>query len=254
MSFSSLDRAPVCTALIGNTRGALAYLLLATSCSLLAALFFSPKASSAVPPADGCASCHQKETAAVFTLFARSTHGQAGKSCSSCHGGDLSATDRQTAHGAGFVGKPTVPEQLRMCGNCHRAQMVAFRGSRHAAGAQPGQRPDCVQCHGAHGVGVRPADFSLPYYCSGCHGLEYLPALPSQWRDMLAVSDEIRNSIREREDSGRHPSSELISRAKDIRRQIAGVVHATDLQAGIEKSADIVKQGEAVKKAVASSK
>jgi hypothetical protein len=70
---------------------------------------------------------------------------------------------------------------------------------------------------------------------------------------MLAVSDDIRNSIREREESGRHPSSETISRAKDIRKQIAELVHATDLQAGIEKSADIVKQGEAVKRAVATS-
>ena len=94
----------------------------------------------------------------------------------------------------------------------------------------------------------------MSYYCSGCHGLEYLPALPSQWRDMLAVSDEIRNSIREREEAGSHPSSDVITRAKDIRRQIAEVVHATDLQSGIERSADIVKQGEAVKKAVASSK
>src|ERR1700752_48138 len=117
MSFSTLDPAPVRTALIRNIRRALAYLLLATSCSLLAALFFSPTASTAVPSEDGCASCQEKQNAAVFTLFARSTHGQAGKSCSSCHGGDPSATDRQTAHGAGFVGKPTVPEQLRMCGN-----------------------------------------------------------------------------------------------------------------------------------------
>jgi hypothetical protein len=250
MSFSNLD-----TARRNLCRWkASVYSLLAIGCLLLAAIFFLPSASTAVPSEDGCVSCHQKQNAGVFALFARSTHGQAGKSCSSCHGGDPGATDKQAAHSAGFVGKPTALEQLRMCGNCHRAQLVAFRGSRHAAGAQPGQRPDCVQCHGAHGVGVRPADFSLPYYCSGCHGLEYLPALPSQWRDLLAASDEIRNSIREREDSGRHPSSEVLTRAKDIRRQIAEVVHATDLQGGIEKSADIIKQGEAVKRAVASSK
>jgi hypothetical protein len=233
---------------------AAAYSLLATCCLLLAAIMMSPSVSTAVPSVDGCASCHQTGNAAVFALFARSTHGQAGKSCSSCHGGDQSATDKQTAHSAGFVGKPTAPEQLRMCGNCHRAQLVAFRGSRHAAGAQPGQRPDCVQCHGAHGVGVRPADFSLPYYCSGCHGLEYLPALPKQWQDMLSVSDDIRNGIRGLEESGRHPSVEVTGSASEIRKQIAEVVHSTNLRGGIDRSGDIVKQGEAVKRAVASSK
>src|SRR5215471_16026647 len=114
MGFSSLDYARSRGGRIRSIQRILVYSLLATSCSLLAAHNLS--SSTAAPFADGCTSCHQTQSGNVFILFGRSTHGQAGKSCSSCHGGDPNATDKQTAHGAGFMGQPTAAEQLRMCG------------------------------------------------------------------------------------------------------------------------------------------
>src|SRR5215470_7321691 len=121
MSPSILGHARTRARRIRKAEKVLVCLLLPVCCWLLPATASSPRASiAAVSSADGCTSCHQTQNANVFTLFGRSTHGQAGKTCSSCHGGDPNATDKQTAHGAGFIGKPIASEQLRMCGMCHR--------------------------------------------------------------------------------------------------------------------------------------
>ncbi|HEX5731223.1 MAG TPA: multiheme c-type cytochrome [Blastocatellia bacterium] len=196
---------------------------------------------------DNCSACHQKNGDQTVSLFARSTHARSGITCNRCHGGDPFATEKQAAHGGRFVGKPSSNDTLAMCGSCHRAQLAAFKTSRHFPERRGVARVDCSGCHGAHLVGAQSTNFSFGYYCAGCHGLEYLPELPTDFQKMLAVADESRKITRAIEEAGRKPSDEVASRRKEIRRLISEIVHPTNLQVGHEKIAEIIRLGEELK-------
>ena len=197
---------------------------------------------------DNCSACHQKNGDQAVTLFARSTHARSGITCNRCHGGDPFATEKQAAHGGRFIGKPSSNDTIAMCGSCHRAQLAAFKTSRHFPERRGVARVDCSGCHGAHLVGAQSDSFSFGYYCAGCHGLEYLPELPTDFQKMLAVADESRRITRAIEDAGRKPSDEVISRRKTIRKLIGEIVHTTTLQAEHEKIVEIIKLGDELKR------
>jgi hypothetical protein len=197
---------------------------------------------------DNCSACHQKNGDQTAALFSRSTHARTGITCHRCHGGDPFAAQKAAAHGGRFVGKPSSNETVAMCGSCHRAQLADFKTSRHFPERKGVARVDCSGCHGAHLVGAQSSNFSFGYYCSGCHGLEYLPELPSDFMKMLAVADQSRLILRAIEEAGRKPSDEIVNRRKEIRRLISEIVHPTNLQAGHEKIAEIIKLGEELKR------
>jgi cytochrome c553 len=202
------------------------------------------QAGSNAEQADTCSACHQKNGDQTVSLFARSTHARSGITCNRCHGGDPFATEKQTAHSGRFIGKPTSNDTLAMCGSCHRAQLAAFKTSKHFPERRGVARVDCAGCHGAHLVGAQSNNFSFAYYCAGCHGLEYLPELPGDLLKMLAVADESRRRARAVEDAGGKPSDEIINRRKEIRRLIGEIVHPTNLQAAHDKVLEIVKLGD----------
>jgi hypothetical protein len=197
---------------------------------------------------DNCGACHQKNRDQTVGLFARSTHARSGITCNRCHGGDPFAAEKAAAHGGRFIGKPSSNDTLAMCGSCHRAQLAAFKTSRHFPERRGVARVDCSGCHGAHLVGAQSSNFSFGYYCSGCHGLEYLPELPSDFMKMLAVADQSRLMTRAIEEGGRKPSDEIANLRKEIRRLVSEIVHPTDLNAGHEKIAEIIKLGEELKR------
>ncbi len=204
------------------------------------------RAGGLAQQADNCSACHQKNGDQAVTLFARSTHARSGITCNRCHGGDPLATEKETAHGGRFIGKPTSNDTLAMCGSCHRSQIAAFRTSRHFPERRGVARVDCAGCHGAHLVGAQSDNFSFAYYCAGCHGLEYLPELPGDLLKVLAVADDSRRIARE--EAGFKPSDEVINRRKDIRHLIGEIVHPTNLQAGHDKVVEIVKLGDEIKR------
>jgi Cytochrome c3 len=206
------------------------------------------EARGGVEQGDNCSACHQKNGDQTVGIFARSTHARSGITCNRCHGGDPFATEKKAAHGGRFIGKPSSNDTLAMCGSCHRSQLAAFKTSRHFPERKGVARVDCAGCHGAHLVGAQSTNFSFGYYCSGCHGLEYLPELPSDVMKMLAVADESRLLTRAIEDAGRKPSDEIVKRRKEIRRLVSEVVHPTDLHAGHEKIAEIIKLGDELKR------
>jgi mono/diheme cytochrome c family protein len=202
------------------------------------------KAAGPAQQTDSCGACHQKNGDQAVGLFARSTHARAAITCNRCHGGDPFATEKEAAHSGRFVGKPTSNDTVAMCGSCHRAQLAAFKSSKHFPERRGVARVDCAGCHGAHTVGAQSENFSFAYYCSGCHGLEYLPELPGDLLKMLAVADESRRIARAREAAGPTPSDEVTSKRKEIRRLIGEIVHPTNFQAGHDKVVEIVRLGD----------
>ena len=196
---------------------------------------------------DNCSACHKKLDEKILSLYSRSAHAKAGKSCNSCHGGDASATAKEEAHSLNFTGKPNSDQAVRTCGSCHRSEAAQYRASHHFPTQKNVSRVDCVECHGAHTVGAQARSFSVAYFCSGCHGLEYLPGLQQQFQDMLKLSDDLRLALQDMTESGRAPSEDILQRRKEIKRLTAEIVHKTDLEGGTAKIPHILELGEALK-------
>jgi formate-dependent nitrite reductase cytochrome c552 subunit len=196
-----------------------------------------------------CAECHQKQNDGSVSLYLQSAHAEAGISCSRCHGGNASAADKQSAHAGRFVGKPSPEDVISMCGSCHATERAALKASLHFDKRRDAPKVDCVQCHGAHGVGALERNFKMAEGCSNCHGLEYLVALPQDFQKVIVAVDEQVESLRSLKASQRKPSNDLMERRKQLRHMIAGIVHATDLQNGLEKSPEILKLAEEFKRA-----
>ena len=147
--------------------------------------------------ADGqCVSCHRdldaERLSAPALGFEEDVHGDAGFTCTACHGGDASVSEARLGH-LGMLARPPRRRIPELCGRCHSRpdfmrrfnpdmrvdQVVRYRTSVH------GQRllnqgdtrvATCVDCHGTHGI--RPASdprslvhpLSVPETCAACHG------------------------------------------------------------------------------------
>jgi len=211
--------------------------------------------STAPPPqanANTCVACHQQKGDEAVALYAPSTHAKAGFKCNRCHGGDGKATDKSAAHGLKFIGKPTASQALAMCGACHTSPLAVFKTSMHVGKEQNVISMTCSDCHGAHMVGSPAREFSVALYCTNCHGLEYVRALPPEFLKLLGLADEEKEMLARLDAAGRKPSLELLTRRKEIRRQLGDIVHATDLRGGLEKLPQLMKLGDEFKTRVES--
>ncbi|HKY03247.1 MAG TPA: c-type cytochrome [Blastocatellia bacterium] len=196
---------------------------------------------------DNCVACHKNDRESIVGLYEASVHSRQGISCSRCHGGVPSATGKAEAHGQRFVGKPDPNGIVGMCGSCHRPEAEMFRASRHFAEQKGIPRLDCVQCHGAHTVGSASREFSFSLFCAGCHGLEYLPPLPESFQRVLALSDDINDTLRANFNLRRHMTEAEAAERKAIQREIAEIVHPAALESGLKKIPAILKRGEELK-------
>lgn len=207
-------------------------------------------ANSPAAQLDMCADCHSKHDAETISLYSKSAHAKSGLTCNRCHGGDWLATKKEKAHSASFIGSPDPNQIISMCGSCHRPQLAMFKEGAHSVENQGRPRLDCSQCHGAHAVGSPTRAFSFAYYCAGCHGLEYLPALPQDFQEMLKVADDVSEITGKRISSGRPLSEEETRARREIRRRISEIVHPTDSKGGSEKIPQILRLGERFKSEV----
>jgi cytochrome c553 len=197
---------------------------------------------------DKCLACHKGaagRAGEVVGLHLQSSHASLG--CLDCHGGDSSTDDKVRAHGGKFVSKPDRAATLTMCGECHEAPLTQFKVSRHFPEKKNIPRLDCVECHGAHTVGNPPETFSFVGFCAGCHGLEYLPELPAPVLQLLAVSDDLRDSVRVAEFKKKTIPREFLDGRKQIRREISEVVHPTDVSRGAAKLPEILRRRDELK-------
>jgi hypothetical protein len=198
--------------------------------------------------AGNCASCHARLNDGVVSLYFESAHSQMGISCSRCHGGNASATDKQTAHAGRFTGKPSPEAVISMCGSCHQTERETFKASLHFDKNINAPKLDCVVCHGAHTIGSVERDFKMAEACSNCHGLEYIVALPPAFQKVVEAVDEQVEGLRDLKTKNRKPSDDLTARRKQLRQMVAGIIHATDLENGLVKSPEILKLAEEFKR------
>ena len=140
----------------------------------------------AAPRPQMCGVCHPD----VRVPFEESVHRVEGLDCSSCHGGDASATTVAAAHGRGFRGVPRRRDIPALCGSCHSRiesmrsynlptdQLALYQTSQHGRLLARGDErvAVCSDCHGAHDIRA-PSDpqsrvfpANIPRTCGRCHG------------------------------------------------------------------------------------
>lgn len=201
---------------------------------------------------DNCSACHrQQKDNTVARIFQTSTHGRNGIACNRCHGGDASQAEKAKAHADHFIGKPDTAGTLDMCGRCHQKPLDYFKSSKHVAARPNAARLDCVECHGVHAIGAYSESFRWTQFCAGCHGLEYLPALPRAFQEMLAMADDLNDGLHRLDQKG-VVKPELIQRRKEIRHMISELVHQTDSKGGAERIPRILESGATLKQQIGS--
>jgi len=132
-----------------------------------------------------CGECHPEERVS----FASSVHAREGVGCTSCHGGDDTTLDSQSAHRGEFRSLSDRSEIPGVCAECHASQermrpynlpvdqYALYQTSRHGMAVAGGddRAAVCTDCHGAHEI--RAADDpqstvygrNIPDTCGRCH-------------------------------------------------------------------------------------
>ena len=195
-----------------------------------------------------CAACHAGLPASRLRVPAellggRDVHGKQGLSCSACHSGDAAAKDAKAAHGApGFLVRPVGQEATAVtCGRCHTAAQENFLKSPHHVAKDHAKRPDCITCHGAHGIAQASIALIADPLCSQCH------TIGQARRVLKAVEDAEKNVATLDQQLAFFGDKKGRERLHEARSQLRGLAHSLDILAitrnagNVEKVVDEVK-------------
>ncbi len=170
---------------IGFWRAQVGKVIAATSRATLGAalaLGLSGWLAAAPRQPDACIDCHKDEKFRVqnqklyeyFQDWSGSAHDLAGLSCSSCHGGDPSASAKEAAH-KGVLPQSDTESPFhyknipRTCGGCHPQVLASFQKSRHYEQLRAsGRGPSCITCHGSLDTRVYAVTI-VERSCAKCH-------------------------------------------------------------------------------------
>jgi len=189
-----------------------------------------------------CVSCHSRlpeRLSRPVTRAIKSVHTLASVECSGCHGGDPEAPAFEIAH-ARLDRPPASSGVAGFCGRCHADQQTLYAGSGHAKIRGTKAVVNCVDCHGAHDVGDPPELFSLEAYCGSCHGLEYLPALPADFRALLQADDRLSTSLKGR--FGKPRDAAETEHTRTVHRELGRLVHRGSLDISSQEAQNLVER------------
>ncbi|NOY12774.1 MAG: cytochrome C [Deltaproteobacteria bacterium] len=136
------------------------------------ALLFLPVQVSAEETV--CIQCHSGQEGrlkAPVEQWRNSVHAANGISCNDCHGGDPTDFTMAMSPDRGFVGVPEYDEVPEFCGHCHLGVKEDYLGSAHGKALESGG-PQCVLCHGSHGIQLASIKLINKESCTRCHGYE----------------------------------------------------------------------------------
>ncbi|MBV9242994.1 MAG: cytochrome c3 family protein [Acidobacteria bacterium] len=172
------------------------FVLLSTACVLIGVSIYTQVGSAQNAP-NSCIECHaqlaDERLSKPAKLFDHDIHNEKGLTCTDCHGGDSTKSDKAEAKSPmmGYTGKPTPQQIPAFCGKCHSDanlmkrfdpglrvdQVQEYFTSIHGQRLKGGDTnvATCVSCHGVHGIRP-PEDPTSSVYagnvaetCSQCH-------------------------------------------------------------------------------------
>jgi len=142
------------------------------SCFFVLALATAAAAATGDPV---CIQCHDSdmmkpEFRKIPGEWRQSWHYQNGVSCNDCHGGDPADAAMAMSPQRGFVGTPTYQAVPEFCGKCHIGILKNYLESGHGKALKAsGSGPNCVTCHGSHGIQKANIDIINDQRCTQCH-------------------------------------------------------------------------------------
>ncbi len=145
--------------------------------------FLTKTWSGQQPEENFCIECHSsdKMKPEFLTLaeeWKASWHAQNGIACHDCHGGDPKDSSMSMSPHRGFVGKPSPAEVPEFCGKCHIGILKNYMESGHGkAFRSSGNGPNCVTCHGSHGIQQANIDIINEQRCTKCHSYDRARAM-----------------------------------------------------------------------------
>jgi hypothetical protein len=190
------------------------------------------------PAAESCSSCHaglEKSALREPATARKDVHVAAGLGCVACHGGDPTARDASAAHGKSFLAQPaSSAAAVALCAKCHQKPAESYlKGPHHLAKDVP-KKPNCVTCHGSHGIQPASIDLIGEPLCVSCHTYPQAgrihKALFDAERDVALLDKDLKAA------GGEDAARALI---KDARSQLRGHAHALDLLAITRSAAQV---------------
>ncbi len=170
---------------------------------LLLGVFFTGGSVSYTDAKDTCVECHKDikfmdKNGVLFEYYSNwinSIHEIEGVTCTDCHGGDPTKSDKENAHKNDFSSL-TVTDRFssqkitERCGKCHKAVLKNFTESKHyKALVKKGTAPNCSTCHGSMNADVYYTSV-ISRSCKNCHN-EYTKNIP----DIVGEADKILHRI-----------------------------------------------------------
>jgi nitrate/TMAO reductase-like tetraheme cytochrome c subunit len=125
-----------------------------------------------------CIQCHDSDMMKpafrkIPAEWRQSWHYQNGVACNDCHGGDPKDAAMAMSPQRGFVGAPKEREVPEFCGKCHVGILKNYLESGHGKALKAsGRGPNCVTCHGSHGIQKANIDIINEQRCTQCHSYE----------------------------------------------------------------------------------
>ncbi len=146
---------------------------------------------------DVCIECHasdimKPEWGEIPRKWETSVHSQNGISCHNCHGGDPNDAENSMSPQKGFVGTPKYARVPDFCGKCHVGILKNFQESGHGRALRSsGKGPNCVTCHGNHGIQRATINIINEQLCTKCHSYERVKIM----KQALFVTENKMNGI-----------------------------------------------------------
>jgi len=137
-----------------------------------------PWAGGPIVEKSACIECHTSDIMkpafrAIPDEWQGSWHALNGVSCNDCHGGDPKDASMSMSHVRGFVGKPKYEGVPAYCGKCHIGILKNYLESGHGKALKAAKKgPNCVTCHGSHGIQRATIDIINEQLCTKCHSYE----------------------------------------------------------------------------------
>ena len=151
-----------------------------------------------------CIQCHGKQPGrlgAPVAAWRTSVHAVNGISCNNCHGGDPSDVAMAMSPDRGFLGAPKDAAIPAFCGRCHVGVKEDYLNSAHGHALGRGG-PQCVTCHGNHGVQRATSDLINEKDCTRCHTFERARIIKAAMVDTDRQITDLERSLEELKKTG----------------------------------------------------
>lgn len=171
-------------------------------------------------------------------------------SCHDCHGGDPRDPSLAMSHVRGFVGKPKYEAVPEFCGKCHIGIMKNYLESGHGRALKEKKKgPNCVTCHGNHGIQRATIDIINEQLCTRCHSYERAKVMKQALFLTEKKIGELRDSLKGLKSEGIYTTDEekaLFSTEAEFRT----LFHTVDVSLVKDRTDEFTKRLESIERNV----